>query len=108
MIKHFKRQSIKFSRTCTTGIACTLFKQCQAQKIHSFAGIGHRRGSKKVVGPRNVLTNKQYLDRWRNTDVLFIDEISMLRIERIFDIIQYITQNVRNSETFFGGRQYWT
>lgn len=53
---------------------------------------------------RNILTNQECARRWRDTEVLFIDEISMLS-KITFDIIQYIAQNVRNSEYVFGGLQ---
>ena len=43
--------------------------------------------------------------KWlRETDVLLIDEISMLS-KRTFEIIQYVSQNVRNSDLAFGGIQ---
>ena len=38
------------------------------------------------------------------TEVLLVDEISMLNM-RTFDIIQYVSQNVRNSEYVFDGIQ---
>ena len=45
---------------------------------------------------RNVLANNECVRRWRETEVLFIDEISMLS-PRILEIINYVAQNVRNS-----------
>lgn len=51
-----------------------------------------------------MLNNAECVDRWRETDVLFIDEISMLR-KPTFDLLQYVLQNVRNCEYAFGGLQ---
>ena len=53
---------------------------------------------------RNVLANNECVRRWRETEVLFIDEISMLS-QRILEIIDYVAQNGRNSEYLFGGLQ---
>ena len=53
---------------------------------------------------RNVLTNQECVRRWRETEVLFIAEVSMLS-KRTFDVVQYIALNVRNLECVFGGLQ---
>ena len=53
---------------------------------------------------RNVLANNECVRRWRETEVLFIDEISMMS-QRVFEIIYYVAQNVRNSEYLSGGLQ---
>ena len=42
--------------------------------------------------------------RWKETEVLIVDEVSMLS-QRTFEIIHYIAQNVRNSSVVFGGIQ---
>ena len=55
---------------------------------------------------RNVLANNECVRRWRETEVLFIDEISMLS-QRILEIIDYVAQNGRNSEYLFGGSNLW-
>ena len=96
-------KSTKFARTCTTGIAYTLYGCIQAQTIHSFAGIGQCRGTKEHL-LRNVLSNGDCLGRWRSMEVLFIDEISMLS-KRTLETIYYVSQNVRNSELAFEGLQ---
>lgn len=51
-----------------------------------------------------MLNNAECVARWRETDVLFIDEISMLS-KRTFDLLQYVSQNVRNCDYAFGGLQ---
>ena len=94
---------MKFACTCTTGIACTLYGEIPACTVHSFAGIGQCRGTKEQL-LRNVIANQDCTKRWRDTDVFFIDEISMLS-KRTFEIIHYIAQNIRNSDYMFGGLQ---
>ena len=97
------KKKIEIACTCTTGIACTLYERCSARTIHSFAGIGQCRGSKEML-LRNVLANNECVRRWRETEVLFIDEISMLS-QRILEIKNYVAQNGRISEYLFGGLQ---
>ena len=107
MAKHgldaLSRKNKKFACTCTTGIACTLYGEIPACTVHSFAGIGQCRGTKEQL-LRNVIANQDCTKRWRDTDVFFIDEISMLS-KRTFEIIHYIAQNIRNSDYMFGGLQ---
>ena len=103
LLQVLSQRKVHFACTCTTGIACTLYGECCAKTIHSFAGIGQCRGTKEEL-LRNIMTNSDCVTRWRETDVLFIDEISMLS-KRTFDILQYIAQNVRNSDYALGGIQ---
>ena len=44
------------------------------------------------------------MKRWREIEVLLIDEMSMLSM-RTFDLIQYVSHNIRNSEYVLGGIQ---
>ena len=89
--------------TCTTGITCTLYGHIPAETVHTFAGIGQYRGTKEHL-LRNPLLNKTCVERWRNTDVLFVDEISMLS-KRTFELLYYFAQNIRNSDFPLGGLQ---
>ena len=95
ILEVLSKKKIEIACTCTTGIACTLYERC-SWTIHSFAVIGQCRGSKEML-LRNVLANNECVRRWRETEVLFIDEISMLS-QRILEILNYVAQNVRNSE----------
>ena len=104
IINMLQERGVKYECTCTTGISCTLYEECSAaQTIHSFAGIGLCRGPKEEI-LRNILSHKDCVRRLRETDVSLIDEISMLS-KRTFEIIQYVSQNVRNSDLAFGGIQ---
>jgi ATP-dependent DNA helicase PIF1 len=71
--------------------------------LHSFAGMGLAKGPKeKIVGA--VYGNKKTLERWKATQVLIIDEISMVDGD-FFDTLEYVGRNVRNSQHPFGGIQ---
>ena len=82
--------------TCTTSIACTLYWHIPAETVHSLAGIGQCCGTKEHF-LRDALLNETCVERWRNTDVLFVDEISMLS-KRTFELLHYFAQNIRNSD----------
>lgn len=84
-------------------VSCTLYEDCTGQTLHAFSGIGQCRGMKEHL-LKNVLTNEECVKRWIDTEVLLVDEISMLRM-KAFDTIQYVSQKVRNSEYVFGGIQ---
>lgn len=93
----------KLACTCTTGIACTLYGHIPAKTVHSFAGIGQCRGTKEHL-LRNALLKETCVERWRNTDVLFVDEICMLS-KRTLELLYYFAQNIRNSDFAFGNLQ---
>lgn len=90
--------------TCTTGIACTNFPQAiQAQTIHSFSGIKDARGTKERI-LSTVQNNQSALQRWRDTDVLAIDEVSMLSKLNL-ETLDFVARKVKESEQYFGGLQ---
>ena len=58
ILQNLSRKEISFACTCTTEIACTLYKNCPARTIHSFAGIGQCRGTNEEL-LTNVLANSE-------------------------------------------------
>lgn len=86
--------------TSTTGSSALLIG---GTTVFSFAGIG--------LGLDNLDTliekiKKNYfsINRWKNTKILIIDEISMLNPD-IFDKLYLISQNIRDNKKSFGGIQ---
>lgn len=51
-----------------------------------------------------VLRSEKVVKRWRDTEILIVDEVSMLSL-RTFEIIHFIAQGVRKSKQAFGGVQ---
>ena len=51
-----------------------------------------------------VLRSDRVVKRWRDTEILIIEEFSMLSL-RTFKIIHFIAQGVRKSKRTFGGVQ---
>lgn len=71
--------------------------------IHSFMGIGT--GDIPVEALiRKVNRKKKYRDRIISTDILVIDEVSMLSAE-LFEKLNRICQAIKKSKQFFGGIQ---
>lgn len=84
----------------TTGISSY---NINGMTIHSFLGIGT--GEKDVdFLIKRVMRNKQTVKRLCYTDILVIDEISMLSAI-LFEKINIILQHIRKNKTFFGGIQ---
>lgn len=86
--------------TATTGIASYHIKGCT---INSFMGIGT--GDRDISFlVKRVFRNKEIVERLRQTDILVIDEISMLSA-CLFEKINLICQHFRKNKTFMGGIQ---
>lgn len=88
--------------TALTGCAAILLN-CKAKTLHSWSGIGLGNGTiedllKKVKG------NKFSKEIWKNTDVLIIDEISMLSL-KLFDLLNELGKLLRGNSRPFGGIQ---
>lgn len=84
----------------TTGIAAY---NIGGMTIHSFLGIGTGEHSINVLINR-INKKKQIANRIKNTNILIIDEISMLSAE-LFEKINIICKVIRKDESFFGGIQ---
>jgi len=106
LIKHIKRYLEEKSKvvavTSLTGMASLLIGE-GARTIHSWSGIG--------IGNRSVddyfdfirVKNKKAREAWRKTDVLIIDEISMMSDE-LFEKLDMLGKLLRweNSKPFGG------
>jgi len=98
-IKTNKKDS-KIYLCATTGISAF---NIGGMTIHSFTGIGT--GELEIEALiRKVNRKKKYRDRIISTDILVIDEVSMLSAE-LFEKLNRICQAIRKSKQFFGGIQ---
>jgi ATP-dependent exoDNAse (exonuclease V) alpha subunit len=97
-IREAKREGKKVAVTATTGLAAT---HLNGATIHAWAGIGIHRS----LPPRFADgLSQSRRDTIASTDVLIIDEISMLHDYRL-DMVDAVARAVRQSPEPFGGIQ---
>lgn len=97
-IKEAKQAGKQVAVTATTGLAAT---HLNGNTIHSWSGIGIHDKLPKDFHEHLTKTRREQIEK---TDVLIIDEISMLHDYRL-DMIDEITRLVRNVDEPFGGLQ---
>ena len=86
--------------TATTGVAAC---NVGGVTIHSFAGVGAGNASAAEIAKR-VMGNEYTKGRWREVDILVIDEISMLA-GSFLDKLSFVASRARNDRRPFGGVQ---
>eukprot|EP01114_Cavostelium_apophysatum_P021146 TRINITY_DN7292_c0_g2_i1.p1 TRINITY_DN7292_c0_g2~~TRINITY_DN7292_c0_g2_i1.p1 ORF type:complete len:601 (-),score=87.50 TRINITY_DN7292_c0_g2_i1:675-2477(-) len=87
----------KVAVTASTGLAAIQIGGCT---LHKFAGVGISMDFKTQVG--SALKHSRKF--WRETDVLVVDEISMLGAD-FFDSLNRVGQHIRACRKPFGGIQ---
>ena len=88
--------------TALTGVASVLL-DCNATTIHSWSGIGiSNKTETQIINKIN--RSKFYKHNWENTDILIIDEISMMSC-KLFELLNKIGQVIRSNKKPFGGIQ---
>lgn len=97
-----KMNNKKIQVCATTGCAAELLR-CGARTIHSWAGIGLANGCVQEVVNR-VISKKQKQANWKKTDILIIDEISMMSA-KLLHILDIIARRVKTALFPFGGIQ---
>lgn len=86
-----------------TGCAAVLLN-CKAKTIHSWSGIKLGKGPIDDI-VRRVMRNRCNIKSWRETEVLIIDEVSMMS-RKMFDLLDQIGRAARkNPGKAFGGIQ---
>jgi len=92
----------KVAVTALTGCAALLLSN-KAKTLHSWAGVGLGRESADVLAA-SVLKNATAKKRWKQTQTLIIDEVSMMTPE-FFEKLDVIGKRVRASTAPWGGIQ---
>lgn len=96
------KKSIDIQVCALTGCAAVLL-QCKAKTIHSWSGIGLGNGPiDKIVN--KIMKNRYLKATWKGTDILIIDEVSMMS-QKIFEMLDAIGKAVRKNSKPFGGIQ---
>ena len=86
--------------TASTGIAAT---HIHGMTIHSWSGIGIKR-TLSVYDLDSIAGNKRVIEHVRHTQVLIIDEISMLSADTL-TMVDQVCREVRKNDLPFGGMQ---
>lgn len=106
LIKHIvnnaKERSMKIATCAMTGCASILL-ECGAKTVHSWAGIGLAKADDDVIIKR-ISLNKFKRKNWLQTNLLIIDEVSMMS-KRMFELLDAIGKQIRKSAKPFGGIQ---
>ncbi len=99
-IRQLKKQGKEVAVTASTGIAAT---HLGGSTIHSWAGLGIR--DSLTSQDKSWLANNSRLQkRYNMTDVLIIDEVSMLHGTRL-DMVNEVCKLLREDKSPFGGLQ---
>ena len=103
LIKRFVTETSKVVQVCAmTGCAALLLK-CGAKTIHSWSGI--KLGNKPIDETCNAVAKSRYYSRsWRKTQILIIDEVSMMS-RKTFDLLNAVGKKIRRNDKPFGGMQ---
>jgi ATP-dependent DNA helicase PIF1 len=102
VINHFKDifNDLVLGITAMTGSAAVIIG---GTTLHSYLGIGLGTDSVDNL-VRKIKKNTKLKKRWIRTDILVVDEISMLSAD-LFDKLNSVAKNVRKPQEPFGGMQ---
>lgn len=110
LLKHIVQYALngyKRVHVCsTTGCSTDVLRQIgvkNAGTIHSFSGIGFNELPLPLL-IRKIKRSKFYGNRWRNVEILIIDEISMMS-KQFLERLDAIARAVRRDDRPFGGMQ---
>lgn len=99
-IHYLQARQVPVAITASTGIAAT---HMNGTTIHSWSGIGIRMTMEdKQIS--QLKSKKSLKERLEQTQMLIIDEISMLHAKQL-DLINQVLKVVRNNDKAFGGIQ---
>ena len=106
LIKHIRQDAVRkgfnINVCALTGCAAILL-DCKAKTLHSWAGIGLGNGTIEQLVTK-IKKNKFAKALWKSTDILVVDEVSMLSF-KLFNVLNAIGKAVRNNPKPFGGIQ---
>ena len=88
--------------TALTGCAAVLLN-CKAKTLHSWAGIGLGNGTIEQLIVK-IKKNNFAKILWKKTNILVVDEVSMLSL-KLFNILNAVGKVIRGNSRPFGGIQ---
>ena len=106
LIKYIQKDAVRKGfniQVCAlTGCAAVLL-ECKAKTLHSWAGIGLGNGSIEQLVTK-IMKNRFLKSNWKGTDILIVDEVSMMS-QKLFELLDAIGKTVRKNSRPFGGLQ---
>ena len=106
LIRHIQKDAYKKCsniQVCAlTGCAAVLL-QCKAKTVHSWSGIGLGNGTIEH-NVSKIMKNRYAKATWKGTDILIIDEVSMMS-QKLFEMLDAIGKAIRKNQRPFGGIQ---
>ena len=107
LIRHLVKSSIHHGRkiqVCAMTGCAALLLECNARTIHSWSGIRLGKGEIEDI-IESIVYNHVARNAWRNTDVLIVDEVSMMS-KRTFELLNVVGKRIRKCYSKpFGGLQ---
>jgi len=101
LIDRYKKNGQMYGLTAMTGCAALLLGK--AQTLHSWASVGLAKDPvSKLIS--SIRKSSKSMKRWLLTDVLIVDEVSMMPPD-FFEKLDQIGKKLRNSQKPFGGIQ---
>lgn len=99
-INHYKKYFSNIAVTASTGISSKII---EGTTVHSWSGIGiiNEEDTFETIYEK-VRNNPKKVKEWKKTDILIIDEISLIDA-KTFYILNNIGKGIRNNEKPFGG-----
>ena len=106
LIKYIYDDAISKGRniqvTALTGCAAVLLN-CKAKTLHSWAGIGLGNAEADFIVEK-IERNRYKKKSWKETDILIVDEVSMMSL-KLVELINLVGKEIRRSNRPFGGIQ---
>ncbi len=106
LIKHIVKHAnmeLKEIQVCAMTGCAALLLNCGAKTIHSWSGIKRAIKEPKQIC-NDVMYNQYYKKMWKKTNILIIDEVSMMS-RKIFELLNMIGKTIRKNDQPFGGIQ---
>ena len=100
------KEAGKEVQVCALTGCAALLLNCGAKTVHSWAGIGLANGSNHDIVKKLIDAKvKAKIQKWKKTDILIIDEVSMMS-KKIFNLLDEIGRRIRKKyDVAFGGIQ---
>lgn len=102
LYKHACENHKRIQITAMTGCAAILLESA-AKTLHSWANIGLATGDPEEISNKIRKSNLKRAN-WTNTDILVVDEVSMMS-QKIFELLDLIGRKARRNNKPYGGIQ---